>query len=252
MITKLFSAAFAVLFGTAVLPTMMAREIMEKAENLPRPNSSSITAEMTIYKGGEIITRKLEIKSIRSGKNDKILATIVAPFNMKVLMHTDEKGEDQQWLKQENGKVKKIIASDREKPFVNSHIFFEDLKSRQIDDYEYELLGAETVEGYDCHKIQATPKPGKSIYEKAVFYIVKSGEFAFFAVQIDIYHNGYFFKKVVNDKLKKVDGIITPEKMTIYKLDKSGQPTGRTEVETKTLKFNSTSITESMFSQSNL
>ncbi len=234
---------------------MTGREIMEKSDALPEPKTAISKATMVIYKGGDTLTRTIEMMAMKVGQNEKVLAVVKEEPGgdiTKVLTHTNKTGEDLQWVKMPNGKIKRISSGDRSGAFVNSHIFYEDLRSRNIDDYDYTLLGEETVEGYPCYKVEAKPKPGKSIYDRAIFFIIKSGEFQYFAVRADIFYDGYLYKRLINYNLKKVDGIITPYKAVMYRLDKNGQNLGRTEVSIENLQYNNPAINEGMFNQGKL
>lgn len=239
-------------FGVAIVTVyaMTGREIMEKSDALPEPRTAISKATMVIYKGGDTLTRTIEMMAMKVGQNDKVLAVVKEEPGgdiTKVLTHTNKTGEDMQWVKMSNGKVKRISSGDRSGAFVNSHIFYEDLRSRNIDDYEYTLMGEETVEGFPCYKVEAKPKPGKSIYDKAIFFIIKTGEFQYFAIRIDIFYEGYLYKRLINYNLKKVDGIITPYKAVMYRLDKKGANLGRTEVTITNLQYNNPAINENMF-----
>ncbi|MEW6526683.1 MAG: outer membrane lipoprotein-sorting protein [Spirochaetota bacterium] len=253
---RFLMVALCIISGAIVtVYAMTGREIMEKSDALTEPKTAISKATMVIYKGGDTLTRTIEMMAMKVGQNDKVLAVVKEEPGgdiTKVLTHTNKSGEDMQWVKMPNGKVKRISSGDRSGAFVNSHIFYEDLRSRNIDDYEYTLLGEETVEGYACYKVEAKPKPGKSIYDKAIFFIIKSGEFQYFAVRIDIFYEGYLYKRLINYNLKKVDGIITPYKAVMYRLDKSGQNLGRTEVTITNLQYNNPAINEGMFNQGKL
>ncbi len=234
--------------GTVFAET--AEEIMRKSDNLPQPNTVKSLADMKIHKAGDVMNRRMFLQGIKTGRNEKLLLQVKGPsIQMKVLTFTNRGGEDQQWIKDNTmSKPKKIISSDREKPFVNSHLFYEDLKSRAVEDYTYRKLGDARVLGYDCYRIEAVPKPGKSIYDKAVFFVIKSGQFAYFIVRADIFYNGYMYKQLLNYDLKKVSGIIVPYKAVMQRFDRRRQKLGKTEVVIKKILFNDPGIKEYMFS----
>lgn len=231
-----------------------AEEIMKNSENLSEPKTLRSKAIMTIEKSGNTFKRSLSTIGIKDGRNEKILVSIKNHETgdiTKILTYTKRGGEDLQWLKMPNGKTKRISTNDRSGAFVNSHLFYEDLRSRSVEDYTYKMKGEKKVEGYNCWVIEAKPKAGKSIYDKAVFYIIKDGEFKYFAVQVDIYFQRYLYKRAVNYKLKKIQGIITPQKSVMYRLDKKGKNLGNTAVLVK-VEYNNPKITQSMFNQNRL
>ncbi|MCP4133637.1 MAG: outer membrane lipoprotein-sorting protein [bacterium] len=249
---KLIITIIAVFLSSVSLPAMSGKDIMNKSNNLMQPNTAKSTAEMRIHKGGDVTKRKIKLKGIKVGDDNKIILNIVKPFKMTVLTHAFKAGDDHQWIKQTNGKVKRIASNDRSKPFVNSHFFFEDLRPRSIDDYTYVLSGNETVEGFSCYKVETIPKAGKSVYDKVIFYVIKDGNFAYFVVKADIYYKGYLYKQLTNYKIKKVKGIITPYTAVMQRLNKSGKKLGKTELKIKKVKYNSRKVKENMFNRNSL
>ncbi|MEZ4565795.1 MAG: outer membrane lipoprotein-sorting protein [Desulfobacterales bacterium] len=75
---------------------------------------------------------------------DKALIQFITPPQIQLLTHSHKGRDDDQWLALSSGKVKRIVSSGRDKPFVNSHFYYEDLTSIDIDDYDYKLLGEGT------------------------------------------------------------------------------------------------------------
>jgi len=249
MFKRLILTMAAVFMCSSISFAMSGLDIMKKSEALTRPKTAKSTVEMTIYKGGDVTKRKLKMKAIDGKNSDRALLEVVSPFKMKILTHTHKGREDQQWLKQKNGKIKKIISSDRKKPIINSHFFYEDLKSRDINDSNYKLAGNETVESFDCHKIIATPKKGKSVYKKAIIFVRKSD---YFIMRSDIFYKGYLYKRLINYDIRKINGILTPKKAIMYRLNKSGKKLGKTIIEIKKIKYNDPKITARDFNKSRL
>lgn len=246
--------ALALLVTLALLPAVAqdsGRAIMEKSEDLPEPNTLVNTSVMEIHKAGEVTRRELRIRGVKEGENEKILLEITDPYSMKVLTHTKGDGDDLQWVKLRNGKVKQIASSDRKNPFENSHIFYEDLRSRNIDDYQYKTLGEATVNNTVTWRIEALPKPGKSIYDKAIFYVIKEGQFQYFVLMADIYYKGYLYKRLMNFDIKKTQGIITPYKAVMYRKDSSGKTLGHTILAIKSVRYNA-DVPSSIFRSSGL
>ncbi len=248
MFRKFIAASVILLAGVLSASAMTGLEIMKKSEAVTRPKNARTTVQMVIYKENRIIKRKITGMAMDKGNVDKALLKVVSPFKMKILTHSVN-GNDQQWLKQKNGKIKKIISGDRKKPVVNSHFFYEDMKSRNINDSVYKLAGNATIEGFNCYKIIATPKPGKSVYKKAIFYVRQND---YFIIQSDIYFKGYLYKKLVNYNIKEIDGILTPKKSIMYRFDRNGKNLGRTELILEKVRYNDPSIKSHYFNKSRL
>lgn len=210
---------------------LTGRQIMEKSDALTKPNTSTSTVVMVIEKGGSTVDKEFELISKKAGPRDMALITFTRPSAIKFLTHSKKGAEDDQWLRLSSGKVKRISSSEKDKSFVNSHLYYEDLSSRNIDDYEYKYLGDKQAAGADCYVVESIKKKGERVYSKSVLYVRKSD---FFVVRIDIYMKGGLHKYLENYEIKTVQGIITPMKAVMTMSDGSG----KTTLNVKSVKYN--------------
>lgn len=211
---------------------MTGREIMEKSDALPDPDTAISKIKMVIHRGGMTEDKEFiaMMKRFDNGE-DKSLISFIRPTRIKLLTHSHKNADDDQWLMLSSGKVKRIAFSSRDKSFVNSHFYYEDLTSVDIDDYDYKLLGEGVAVGAECYKVEGVKKTSDRIYDKVVFYVRKSD---YFVVRIDFYKNGRFLKFLENYEVKKIDGILTPYRVKMEMADGSGN----TELILKGLKYN--------------
>jgi len=255
MLKKITASLFTAILIASAAFADTALDIMTKSDNLPQPQNARSKADMHVTKSGQVDKKLIEIMAIKDGKNEKVLATIKEEPSgdiTKILTHTNRGNDDLQWLKMPNGRVKRITTADRSGAFVNSHLFYEDLRSRDINDYNYRLIGEEKVESHDCYRIEATPKPGKSIYNKAIFFVIKSGQFQYFIIRADIFFDGYLYKRLINYDIKMVDGIITPYRAVMYRIHRNGETLGNTEIKIKAIQYNNPAVTDAFFNQGRL
>ena len=160
------------------------------------------------------------------------------------MTHSFKKRDDDQWLKLSSGKVKRIAGSDKGKAFVNSHFFYEDLQSRDIDDYNYKYLGDAIINKQECYKVEAKRKVNKSkVYSKTIIYVRKSD---YFVVKIKFFKKGKLLKYLKNYKIVKIKGILTPLKVVMYQGNKKGKTV--LEMKRKDIKYN-VRISSSKFSK---
>lgn len=211
---------------------LTGREIMEKSDALPEPRTAKSKILMLIHKGGQVQEKEflLQMKQFENDE-DKALIEFIRPTQIKLLTHSHKGRDDDQWLTLSSGKVKRIVSSGRDKPFVNSHFYYEDLTSIDIDDYKYQLLGEAPAVGEDCYKVEGVKQVGDKIYDKVVFYVRKSD---YFVVRVDFFKDGEFHKFLENYDVKEIDGILTPYKMKMELADGAG----KTELILKGLKYN--------------
>jgi len=200
---------------------MSGREIMEKSDELPEADSAMSKMIMRIHKGGNMEEKSFMLMMKQfANDEDKAVIEFIKPTQIKLLTHAHKGSDDDQWLRLSSGKVKRIAASSKGKPFVNSHFYYEDLSSVDIDDYNYKLLGEEKAVGEDCYKVEGVKEKGERVYDKNIFYVRKSD---FFVVRIDFYMDGEFHKYLESHDIKKIDGILTPHRATMFRADDSGK-----------------------------
>lgn len=88
------------------------------------------------------------------------------------------KRQDDQWLFLPALRMsKRISASKRSDRFMGTEMTYEDLStylSEPLDNYEYKLLGEETIDGRTAHQIEALPRQGTlTQYSKRQLWIDK-------------------------------------------------------------------------------
>lgn len=211
---------------------LTGREIMDKSDALPEPDTAESTALMNIYKGSRILEKEFEITAKNfENDEDKILISFIRPTKIKLLTHSHTGQDDDQWLRLSSGKIKRIASSDKGKAFVNSHFYYEDLGSRNIDEYDYKLLGEGKAVGEDCYKVEAIKKEGTKVYDKMILYVRKSD---YFVVRIDFYQKGKLHKYLENYEIKKVKDILTPFNTVMALADGKG----KTELKIEKLEYN--------------
>jgi hypothetical protein len=229
---KISFACLLVLMMSLPLYAMTGREVMEKSDALTQPDTAKSKILMLIHKGGKILEKEfiLQMKKFENDE-DKALIAFTRPTQIKLLTHSHKGKDDDQWLRLSSGKVKRIVSSGRDKPFVNSHFYYEDLTSIDIDDYTYKLIGEEKAVDADCYKVEGVKQVGEKVYDKVAFYVRKSD---YFVVRVDFYKKGKFLKFLENYQIKEIDGILTPYKLKM----ELANGKGKTELILKGLKYN--------------
>lgn len=231
MILLTFALAF---FLSQSVFAVTGRDIIDKSTDLPEADTAMSSVSMEIHKGGKVLTKEFEIMTKKFGEDEsKALVSFLKPTKIKLLTHTHKNKEDDQWLRLSSGKVKRITASGKGKSFVNSHFSYEDLSSIDKEDYTYKLLGSETILGEDCFKVESLPKDTNAsrVYDKTIIYIRKSD---YFALRVDFYVKGKFYKFLENHDIKEIDGIKTPFKIVMALANGKG----KTELFAKEVKYN--------------
>ncbi len=156
---------FILLLFVQTLFALTAREILDKSEDLARPKSVKSKMIMKIYKGDTTLEKEFESigKKIKEGE-DRALMSFIRPTKIKFLSHSHKKRDADQWLRLSSGKIKRIAITDKDKYFVNSHFFYEDMSGdkRDRDDYNLKKIADKKILGHDCYVIETVPKNSKN------------------------------------------------------------------------------------------
>jgi hypothetical protein len=102
---------------------------------------------------------------------------------------------------------RRIALQDRSTRFFGTDFSFEDLEERDVDQYDYSMLGSEVIEGADCWKIETTPKKSRSShYTRSIAWIRKDN---YLQVRLDNFVEDEVVKRLTNSDLESIQGIWT-------------------------------------------
>ena len=92
-----------------------------------------------------------------------------------VVNHPDRASDQWMWTPAIE-RDRRIALQDRSTRFFGTDFSFEDLEERDVNQYDYTLLGEETVDGAPCWKIQSTPKQSEVVAVHAVDRLDPQGQ----------------------------------------------------------------------------
>ena len=130
-------------------------------------------------RGGEAL-RTLSIKLLDlPGPASRGLTIVTAPKDVKgtaLLTHTDDRGENEQWLYLPALKrVKRIASSGRSGPFMGSEFSYEDFSAQSPEKYRFKWLREEQLDDLVCDVLERRPKdPAISSYAWAQVWLDRS------------------------------------------------------------------------------
>jgi outer membrane lipoprotein-sorting protein len=163
------TALFALAVGVATAAHAgdpKALELMKKSEAQHRIAGERTRVSMSLQeKGGPERVRQLEItllQDLKKAHGDKQLIRFEAPGDIKdtqlLALEQDDGSAEQFLFLPAFKKTRRIGTTELSEPFVGTDFSYEDLKRRVVEDYGYTFKGSETVDGQDCHKIEAVPE----------------------------------------------------------------------------------------------
>ncbi len=222
-----------------------AKEIVRESNELIRSKGSYSKITMEVIKPDW--SRKMEMK-VWALEPDYSLLLITKPAKNKGYVTLKRKKEVWNWIPTVR-KVIKIPPSMMLQSWMGSDFTNDDLvrQSSIVDDYTHKIIGSEVIDGYDCYKIQLTPKPEAGVvWGKILAWISKKGYLQLKADYFD--EDGELIKTMVGSKVKKMGGRTIPTHWEMIPVNKPGQ---KTVMEYLEIKFNVKHKT-SFFSQQNM
>ncbi|UCF64808.1 MAG: outer membrane lipoprotein-sorting protein [bacterium] len=222
-----------------------ATEIVEKANDLIRANSSYSEITMKIVKPDW--SREMTMK-IWSLEPDYALLLITEPAKERGMVTLKRKREVWNWVPSVN-RVIKLPPSMMLQSWMGSDFTNDDLvrQSSIVEDYTHSLAGEEEMGGYLCYKIDLTPKPEAGVVWGKIKTWISKDEYL--QLRADYFDEDLvLIKSMIGSQVKKMGGRTIPCHWEMIPLDEPGQKTVMDYLE---IKFN-VDIEESFFSQQNM
>jgi outer membrane lipoprotein-sorting protein len=222
-----------------------AREIVAKANELLHARSSISTATMKVVKpewSRQITTKAWMLEP------DYALILITSPAEDKGNVTLKRKNEIWNWVPTIQ-RVIKIPPSMMMQPWMGSDFTNDDLvrESSIVNDYTQSLIGEDTVEGYDCHKILLVPNPEAGVvWGKIVMWVSKHGSLELKTEYYD--EDGTLVKSMIGSDVRQMGGRTLPVHWEMIPADKPGE---KTVLQYDAIDFNP-EINRSFFSEQNM
>lgn len=222
-----------------------ATEIVRKANELMTGRSSQSVGSMKIIRPSW--TRSVGMKMWSLG-NDYYMILITAPAQDKGQVFLKRHNEMWNWMPGIS-RIIRIPPSMMGQNWMGSDFTNNDLVKANsiVDDYTHKLLGNETIEGYDCYKIQLNPKPGAAVvWDKIIAWIAKD---KYFMLKAEYYNeDGELVNREIQSDIRHFDDRDLPSKLVMTPVNDKGK---QTVMEFQQLKFNMP-LKEDFFSQQNM
>lgn len=187
-------------------------EIMRHTDKDHRSKDERGLVEMIlITESGEKQARTLEILAkTGEGEDDMNLVRFVTPPTVRgtAVLTVEASGRaDDQWLYLPALKKSKRLASgDKSQRFAGTDFTYEDLRTENLDGFEYQRKGEEKVDGRDCWIVEARPKEGTtSGYSLRKLWVDKE---RYLILKIEYYDpKGALLKTLENKGFEQVSGL---------------------------------------------
>ena len=222
-----------------------AKEVIDKANELMRGKSSQGVMTMKIIRPKW--ERTLSFKTWSKG-TEYSLIYVTAPAKEKGQVFLKREKEMWNWVPTIERMIK-IPPSMMMQSWMGSDMTNDDLvkESSIVEDYDHQITGSETIEGYDCHIIELIPHEDAAVvWGKIVSWVSKE---EYFTMKNEYYdENGYLINRETLSKIKNVGNRIMPTFFEMIPVDKEGH---KTTMEFTTMEFD-ININDDFFSIQNM
>ncbi len=234
------------IISSAFVNAQNATEIIKKAdEKWNGEKSSQGTMTMTIVRPTWERTIQFKIWTL---ERDYSMTLITSPAKEKGQAFLKRETEMWNWMPNISRMIK-LPPSMMADGWMGSDYTNDDIlkESSMVVDFTHKIIGSETIDGWDCWKIEMLPKEDAAIVWGKIIRWVSKEEFLM--MKSEYYDEDEFLVKTeLGMDVKVMDDRKIPSKIEIIPADKEDQKTILTIDE---IKFN-VSIQNSFFSQQNM
>ena len=174
---------------------------------------------------GKVADKRWTFTRLGSHGRSKAVLRFLAPPEVKgvallIVNHPDRASDQWMWtpaLQRE----RRIALQDRSTRFFGTDFSFEDLEERDVNQYDYRLLGEETIDGAACWRIESVPGQKKiSQYTKSEVWIRKDN-YAF--AQVESYIKTQVVRRLKYSDFAQVQGIWTGRRLEMNDLRRNSR-----------------------------
>ncbi|HLJ48400.1 MAG TPA: outer membrane lipoprotein-sorting protein [Bryobacteraceae bacterium] len=202
------------------------RQIVTESQNRGRSKSERYEGTLEVINiRQKVSTKRWEFERLGSYGDSKALLRFTAPPEVKgvallVINHADRASDQWMWIPAEE-RDRRVAMQDRSQRFFGTDFSFEDLEERDVNQFDYKLLGDDTLDGASCWKVESQPKQSKSSqYTSSMIWIRKEN---YVVVRIDNFTKDKMARRVGYSDLQKIDGIWTPRNVEVFDASKNSR-----------------------------
>ena len=214
-----------------------ARGIMEETQRRSEAKFYRYDGLLQSYDAKNKVTEKRWTFD-REGSHGRSKAVLrfTAPAEVKgvaLLIHNHPERASDQWMwTPAIERDRRIAMQDRSTRFFGTDFSFEDLEERDVDQYDYSMLGTDTVDGALCWKIESVPKQTRSSqYTRSIVWVRKDN---YALARLDNFVKDDVVRRLVYSAIENIQGIWTARQLEMSDLPRHT----RTRLTLEQVKFN--------------
>jgi hypothetical protein len=215
--------------ATSLLPLRAAddpRQIVEEAQRRTDAKSQRYEGLLRVIDAkGKVADKRWMFMRLGSHGTSKAVLRFTEPAEVKgvtllIVNHPDRASDQWMWtpaLQRE----RRIALQDRSTRFFGTDFSFEDLEERDVDQYEYRLLGDQVIDAAPCWRIESTPAQKKiSQYTRSEVWIRKD---TYALAQVESYIKEALVRRLKYSNFLQVQGIWTARTLEMADLKRNSR-----------------------------
>ena len=218
---RLLAAACLLALSVSGTRAQDVRQIVDEAQRRSAASSQRYEGLLQVFEAkGRVSDKRWTLERLGSHGNSRAILKFTAPPEVKgvallIVNHPDRASDQWMWTPAIE-RDRRIALQDRSTRFFGTDFSFEDLEERDVNQYDYQLLGDETVDGAACWKIQSAPKERKSSqYTRSIVWIRKDN-YSF--ARIESYVKDTVVRRLDYSDIQNVQGIWTARRLEMTDL----------------------------------
>jgi outer membrane lipoprotein-sorting protein len=217
----LLAAACLIAVGILGARAQDVRQIVDEAQRRSSAASQRYEGLLQVFEAkGRVSDKRWILERLGSHGDSRAILKFTAPAEVKgvallIVNHPDRASDQWMWTPAIE-RDRRIALQDRSTRFFGTDFSFEDLEERDVNQYDYQLVGEETVDSASCWKVQSVPKERKSSqYTRSVVWIRKDN-YAF--ARIESYVKDAAVRRLDYSDIQNVQGIWTARRLEMTDL----------------------------------
>ena len=208
------------------------RQIIEEVQRRNRSQSQRYEGTLTVTSAkSRVAEKRWRFERIGSFGDSKSVLRFIDPPEVKgvaLLIHNHKDRSSDQWMwTPELQRDRRIALQDRSTRFFGTDFSFEDLEERDVDQFDFKLLGEEKLEGEDCWKLESRPRQTKTSQYTHSYVWVRKDLFLF--MMVEGYKGGELMRRIAYRDYQNVKGLWTAKTMEVFDNKRSSRTTMKLE-----------------------
>jgi hypothetical protein len=214
-----------------------AREIVAESQRRTRAQSQRYEGVLQVVGSrGKISDKRWLSERLGSWGDSKLVIRFTAPPEVKgvalLVVNHPERSSDQWMWTPAVGRDRRVALQSRSERFFGTDFSFEDLEERDVNQFDFKLLGEEAADGAACWKIESRARRGKaSQYTRVIVWVRKDN---YVPARVDSYVKDEVARRLNYREIENVEGIWTARLLEMTDLRRNS----RTLLKLESVRYN--------------